>query len=93
MKERKIPQRSCLGCGLKTDKNKLIRIVRRPDGSLVLDRKGKEPGRGAYLCPNSQCLKLAIKKKAVERALGVKLDDDLIVELSNRLDEGSERGV
>ena len=91
MKEKKIPQRSCLGCGLKTDKNKLIRIVRTPEGRLVLDRKGRTPGRGAYLCPDSKCLKLAIKRKAVERALGVKLDDDIIVELSSQMDDGSDR--
>lgn len=85
VKTRKVPQRSCIGCGLKTDKNNLIRVVRRPDGVLVIDKKGKEPGRGAYICHNTDCLKEAIRKKAIERALGEKLSDDIIVELTNQI--------
>ncbi|KAF0091170.1 MAG: hypothetical protein FD141_959 [Fusobacteria bacterium] len=85
VKTKKIPQRSCLGCGLKTNKQNLIRVVRRPDGVLVIDKKGKEPGRGAYICQNVDCLKEAIRKKAIERALGEKLSDDIIVELTNQI--------
>jgi hypothetical protein len=85
VKTRKIPQRSCLGCGLKTDKQNLIRVVRKPDGVLVIDKKGKETGRGAYICHNVDCLKEAVRKKAIERALGEKLSDDIIVELTNQI--------
>ncbi|MCI0503041.1 MAG: YlxR family protein [Fusobacteria bacterium] len=85
MKLKKTPQRSCLGCGLKTDKNKLIRIVKTPEGQVVIDKTGKAPGRGAYICLNIECLKEAIKRKSVERALNIKLSDDLIVELSNQI--------
>ena len=85
MKLKKTPQRSCLGCGLKTDKNKLIRIVKTPEGQVVIDKTGKAPGRGAYICLNIECLKEAIKRKSVERALNIKLSDDLIVELSNQV--------
>ncbi|MDD2371403.1 MAG: YlxR family protein [Firmicutes bacterium] len=85
VKTRKIPQRSCIGCGLKTDKINLIRVVRKPNGVLVIDKKGKEPGRGAYICHNAECLKAAIRKKAIERALGEKLSDDIIVELTNQI--------
>ena len=60
MKLKKTPQRSCLGCGLKTDKNKLIRIVKTPEGQVVIDKTGKAPGRGAYICLNIECLKEAI---------------------------------
>lgn len=84
-KTRKIPQRSCIGCGLKTEKKNLIRVVRKPDGILVIDKKGKEPGRGAYICMETECLKEAIRKKAIERALGVSLSDDIIVELTNQI--------
>ena len=49
MKVKKIPQRSCIGCGTKKDKKDLIRIVRTPDGDIVLDRTGKKAGRGAYV--------------------------------------------
>lgn len=85
VKTRKIPQRSCLGCGLKTDKQNLIRVVRQPDGILIIDKNGKKPGRGAYICQNVECLKDAIRKKAIERALGEKLSDDIIVELTNQI--------
>lgn len=87
MKVKKIPQRSCLGCGLKTEKASLIRVVRRPDGLLLVDKRGKEPGRGAYICSKESCLKMAIKKKAIERALSVKLTADIIEELTGQLNK------
>ncbi len=87
MKVKKTPQRTCLGCGIKGDKGAFIRIVRRPDGTLALDARGKEPGRGAYICPSLQCLQTAIKRKAVERALGVRPDADMIKELTEQLEE------
>ena len=87
MKPKKIPQRSCIGCGLKTDKNKLIRVVRTPDGEVVIDKTGKVAGRGAYICLSQECLKEAIKRKSLERALNIKLSDDLIVELNNQINK------
>ena len=57
------PQRSCLGCGATRDKGDLLRFVLGPDGVLTPDLKGKLPGRGAYTCPSSACLGLAVKKK------------------------------
>ena len=57
------PQRSCLGCGSTMDKGNLLRFVMGPDSVLTPDLKGKLPGRGAYICPNRECLSLAIKKK------------------------------
>ena len=56
MKVKKIPQRSCIGCGTKKDKKDLIRIVRTPDGDIVLDRTGKKAGRGAYVCDDPSCI-------------------------------------
>lgn len=87
MKPKKIPQRTCIGCGLKTDKNKLIRVVRKPDGDVVIDKTGKIPGRGAYICAKQECLKEAIKRKSLERVLEIKLTDDLIVELNNQINK------
>lgn len=87
MKPKKIPQRTCIGCGLKTDKNKLIRVVRKPNGDVVIDKTGKIPGRGAYICAKQECLKEAIKRKSLERVLEIKLTDDLIVELNNQINK------
>lgn len=74
MKQRKArgqPQRSCVGCRTVRDKGDLIRVVRTPTGEVVLDegRGGKLPGRGAYLCPSVDCLRRALKTRALERAL------------------------
>lgn len=55
--QKKIPMRQCLGCREMKPKRELIRAVKSPDGEVNLDFKGKMPGRGAYLCPNGECLK------------------------------------
>ena len=67
-KVKKIPQRQCLGCREMKNKQDLIRVVRSPEGEISLDFKGKLPGRGAYVCPDSECLKKARKARAIERA-------------------------
>ena len=68
---KKIPMRQCLGCREMKPKPELIRVVRSPEGEEIsLDFKGKKPGRGAYLCPDSACLARARKSKALERAFG-----------------------
>ena len=67
-KPRKIPQRMCVGCREKRDKKDLLRVVRTPEGQLVLDTTGKKSGRGAYVCRNPECLRKARKSRALERA-------------------------
>ena len=68
---KKIPMRQCLGCRAMKPKRELIRAVRSPDGEVSLDFTGKKPGRGAYVCHSEECLKRAIKSKALSRAFGV----------------------
>ena len=60
--------RQCLGCREMKPKPELIRVVRSPQGELPLDFRGKKPGRGAYVCPDADCLKKARKSRALERA-------------------------
>ena len=67
-KPRKIPQRQCVGCRTMTDKRELVRIVKTPEGEIVLDTTGKKSGRGAYVCRNPECLRKARKSRALERA-------------------------
>ncbi len=67
--QKKIPQRQCMGCRERKAKRDLIRVVRGMDGSVSLDFSGKVNGRGAYLCPDPECLKKAIRAKSLERAL------------------------
>lgn len=77
MKARKVPMRMCTGCGEMFDKRTLVRVVKSPEGEILLDLTGKKPGRGAYVCKNSDCLKKARKKKAFERAFSVQIGEDV----------------
>jgi len=83
LKKRKVPLRKCLGCNEMKPKKELIRIVRSPEGKVDIDKVGKAPGRGCYICPKLQCLETAIKAKRVEKALETAVD----VEVFNKLRE------
>ncbi len=83
---KKIPERSCVGCGNSFHKNELIRVVRTQDG-VCLDKTGKKPGRGAYICCNGECLKKARKAKKLERALSVEITDELYNALQAEMSE------
>lgn len=82
---KKIPQRMCIGCGEMKDKKALIRIVRTPEGQVMLDPTGKKSGRGTYLCANSECLTKAIKGKRVEKALQHPISPEVIESLKAQM--------
>lgn len=75
MKERKIPQRKCVGCDTMKSKKDLIRVVKSPTGEVSLDLTGKKAGRGAYVCPQEECITKAFKGHKLEKALGQKIDE------------------
>ena len=85
--QKKIPMRQCLGCREMHPKRELIRIVRSPEGEIFLDSKGKASGRGAYLCPNAQCLKRAVKAKAISRAFGLEIPQEIYDSLYLQMEE------
>ena len=89
--EKKIPMRQCLGCREMKPKKELIRVVRSPEGNISLDFKGKASGRGAYVCPNSQCLKKAIKTKALERAFSTQIPPVIYEALEQEMEAGDGR--
>lgn len=78
---KKIPQRTCIGCGMKKDKKELVRIVRTPEGTLQLDLTGRMNGRGAYVCRDTACLDKALKRKALQRSLKEEISEDVILKL------------
>ena len=82
---RKIPTRRCTGCGEHFPKNTLIRVLRTPDGEVVLDLTGKKSGRGAYICKKSECLTLAIKKKRIDTAFKMTVDSEIYSTLLKEL--------
>ena len=72
---KKIPLRQCVGCREMKPKKELIRVVKSPEGEVSLDFKGKKPGRGAYVCPDAECLRRARKSRALERAFSAAMPD------------------
>ena len=84
--QKKIPQRQCMGCRERKAKKELIRVVRKTAGTVSLDFSGKLNGRGAYLCPNMECLKKAQKAKALERSLEVPIPDEVFERLAKEME-------
>lgn len=87
--EKKIPMRQCLGCREMKPKKELIRVVRSPEGEISLDFKGKASGRGAYVCPDSRCLKKAIKARALERAFSAQIPPEIYERLESQMEGGT----
>ncbi len=85
--------RLCLGCRATKPKKELIRIVRTPSGTIELDWSGKKAGRGAYICPNEDCLDLAVKAKSLEKALEQSLSPEVLAALRQALQDSGNRRV
>ena len=75
--QKKIPQRQCMGCRERKAKKEMIRVVRMTDGNVSLDFSGKLNGRGAYICPDKECLQKAQKAKSLERSLEVEIPQEV----------------
>ena len=84
--QKKIPMRQCLGCREMKPKRELIRAVKSPEGVISLDFKGKAAGRGAYICPSADCLKKAIKGKALEKAFSSQIPTEVYEELERQME-------
>ena len=82
------PMRMCAGCRERAPKKELIRVVRTPDGRLLLDARGKVPGRGAYICRKTECLQKARKSRALERMLNISIPPEAYDELEAALNGG-----
>lgn len=84
---KKLPQRTCIGCNTQKDKKELIRIVKNKEGKIFVDKTGKLPGRGAYICDNIECLEKAIKSKRLEKSFEMKIENVIYEELRKRIKE------
>jgi len=71
-----IPLRTCISCRETKSKRELLRIVRTPDGHVLIDATGKKSGRGAYLCARLSCWKNALKSKRLEHEFEVTISDE-----------------
>ena len=86
--QKKIPMRQCVGCREMKAKKELVRVVRSPEGEISLDSRGKAPGRGAYVCPQAECLRRAIKSRALERGLDCQIPQEIYDQLLLRMEAG-----
>ena len=80
-KIKKVPQRKCIACQDRDKKKELIRIVKNKEGEIFIDLTGKANGRGAYICKDCECLKKAIKSKALNRAFKMEVPDEVYEKL------------
>ncbi len=98
MVKKKIPLRKCSGCGEMKPKKELIRVVKAPEktdenGNILsesiisLDLTGRKPGRGAYVCKNTECLRLARKARRFEKAFSCRIPDSVFENMEKELRE------
>lgn len=78
---RQPPERTCMGCNVKRPKKEFIRIVKNKDNEINIDRTGKMPGRGAYICDNIECLEKLKKSKRLEKVFETKISDEIYEKL------------
>ena len=83
---KKIPLRQCVGCGEMKGKKEMIRVVKTPEETFVLDATGKRNGRGAYICKNKECLVKAIKTKGLERSFKMSIPAEVSRSLEEEFD-------
>ena len=84
---KKIPMRQCVGCGDMHNKKEMMRVLKTPEGMIVLDKTGKKNGRGAYLCMTKECLIKAEKNKGLERSFKMSIPNDVYDSLKKEFDE------
>ncbi len=80
-RRRHVPQRTCVVCRTVRPKRELVRVVRTPEGAVVVDETGKRSGRGAYLCRQRGCWERASMRRQLERALKVALTAEVEAQL------------
>ena len=85
VKERKAPERRCTGCGEHFPKNTLIRVLRTPEGEIILDVTGKKSGRGAYICKSIDCFKKAKRARRIESSLECSVPDEIYARMEEEL--------
>ncbi|MBQ8545478.1 MAG: YlxR family protein [Clostridia bacterium] len=89
--EKKVPLRKCLGCMSSFPKKDLVRVLKTPDGEVIVDLTGKKSGRGAYICKDKACLKKAIKSKRIQSNLEIEIPEEIYLELEKELEKADEQ--
>lgn len=92
LKIRKEPLRKCTVCGEHRAKKELLRVVRTPDGNIILDLTGKANGRGAYICRSEKCLMKAQKSGRLSSSLSSPIPDEIYIAVSEEITKGAADG-
>ena len=82
-----MPMRQCVGCQEMKSKKEMIRVIRTNEQELLLDATGKKNGRGAYICPDLECLKKAVKNKGLERSFKQAIPAEVYEALENEMEK------
>ncbi len=82
---KRVPQRTCVACRQVRPKGELVRVVRSPQGDVLVDPSGKAAGRGAYVCRSERCAEQAVKQKKLARALGAPVGPELLDRIAEAL--------
>ena len=86
--QKKVPVRRCVGCGEHFPKAELVRVLRTPEGDVVLDLTGKKSGRGAYICKKAACFKKARKSKRIETSLECAIPETVYDRMEEEISHG-----
>ena len=86
--KKQVPIRRCSGCGERFPKSELLRVLRTPEGEIVVDFVGKRSGRGAYLCKNAECFKRAQKSRRISTSLDCPISDEIDTMLMEEIARG-----
>lgn len=81
-----MPVRMCVGCQEMKNKKEMIRVIKTPEGTFMLDATGKKNGRGAYVCPSEECLQLARKNKGLERSFKQAIPSEVYESLEKEME-------
>ena len=87
MTNKKIPMRQCIGCGEMKAKKEMTRVIKNTEGEILLDATGRANGRGAYVCPNTDCLHKAVKSKGLERSFKTPIPKDVYDLLAKEMEK------
>ncbi len=87
MSTKKVPLRQCIGCGEMKNKKEMVRILRTESGEITLDATGRKNGRGAYLCPNMECFRKAVKGRGIERSFKMAVPKEIYAALEKEMEQ------
>lgn len=85
MVAKKVPMRQCTGCREMRSKRDMIRVIKTAENEICIDATGRKNGRGAYICPNMDCLKQAMKNRGLERSLKTAIPEMVYQQLEEEM--------